>query len=541
MSERIWSPTLKQELFLALPDSIFEALYGGSVFSGKSEILVILPLARRFHEHPKFKGIILRRTFPELEKEIINRAYDYYAAAGGKYNKQEKRWTFPSGAQMHFGHAEEENDIRKYDGVEYNLVAFDELTSFTEFQYFYMFTRCRSSSADLPAIIRSSAMPGGVGHTWVRRRFIEPHIEGGVVIQDKVTGIKRFFLKASPTDNKYGLKNDPGYIDRLNLLPEAERRAKLGDWFQFTGQVFTEFRIEPYPDEPPNARHVIEPFPIPDYWPKVVMIDWGFTANTVALFAAIAPNGRVYIYREYVVKETPVAVWGAEIGDLIRADKNIKVVGIDTNAFDERGEERTIAQQFIEAARLSELNLNLQKASKARVSGKILIQEYLRWKPRKANQEIYDQNYAELLLKTAGIEAYHEYLSRLNAGPEDESTLPKLQIFSSCRELIRVIPMCQYDEKNKEDVAEFDGDDAYDCLRYILKAIVKFKDEAKSVMGKLHRQAKVEEKLRAKRDGITTAEIALISREPKQSAGIPRFHKAMSKVRTLSDYLGGRI
>jgi hypothetical protein len=536
---RTWTPSLKQEQFLALPDSIFEALYGGSVFSGKTELLVILPLARQFHLHPKFKGIILRRTFPELEKEIINRSYDYYGAAGGKYNKQEKRWTFPSGAQMHFGHAEEEQDIRKYDGVEYNYIAFDELTSFSEFQYFYLFTRCRSSSKELPAIIRSSAMPGGIGHAWVRRRFIEPYPEGSVVIQDKVTGIKRFFLRASPTDNKVGLQNDPGYIDRLALLPEAERRAKLGDWFQFKGQVFTDFRIEPLPDEPHNARHVIEPFPIPNYWPKVCMIDWGFTANTVALFAAISPDGRVYIYREYVVKETPISTWATEIGDLLRSDKNVKVVGIDTNAWDERGEEETIAQQFVRFARLQELGITLQKASKARVSGKILIQEYLRFRARKEVEQGYDPTYAEYLLKSQGINAYHDYLSRLK-NPEAESNLPKLQIFNTCKELIRVIPLCVYDEKNKEDVAEFEGDDAYDCLRYILKAIVKYQDEAKDEMARLHQDAVIARKFQ-ERQFLSSADAALIlSGRKERIRGIPRFHKAMPRVRSLSEIFGVR-
>lgn len=515
-----WRPSYKQEVFISLPDDIFEALYGGAVFSGKSELLVILPLARQFHLHPKFKGLILRRTFPELEKEIINRSYEYYESFGGRYNKQEKRWTFPSGAQIHFGHAEEEQDIRRYDGVEYNLIEFDELTSFTEFQYMYLFTRCRSASRELPAIIRSSAMPGGIGHTWVRKRFIEPDPNGSKIIVDKRTGFKRFFLKASPTDNPYGMKNDPTYIARLELLPEAERKAKLGDWYQFTGQVFTEFRIQPYHDEPENARHVIEPFDIPDFWPKVVFIDWGYTANTVALWAAIAPSGRVYIYREYVTKETNISEWAAEIGELLRRDKNIRMVGIDTNAWDQRGEEKTIAEQFEEFARLPELGLRLVPASKGRVSGKILIQEYLRWKPRpRITPSQIDMEYAKQLISIS-LDAYNEYLSRFE--PEKEEVLPKLQIFSTCKELIRVIPLCIYDEKNREDVKEFEGDDAYDCLRYTLKGVVRYLDESKDEFERIRKAQEVASRIQR---AATSAEIERFIGSGKRAGGIPRFHK----------------
>lgn len=526
--ELIWKPTVKQEEFLSLPFDIFEALYGGSVGCGKSELLVIAPLAYEFHLHPKFKGLILRRTYPELEREIVVRSETYYAAAGAKYNRQEKVWRFPSGARIFFGHAENESDIRRYDGVEYNYVAYDELTSFTKFQYLYIAaSRCRSATADLPAIVRSSGMPGGVGNEWVRRRFVEPDPLGGKVIVDPVTGQKRFFLRAEPRDNKYLLDNDPGYLDRLALLPEAERKMKLGDWYIFSGQVFSDFRIEPLPDEPDNARHVIEPFDIPEWWPKVVAVDWGFKANTVALWAAMAPNGRVYVYQEYVVSETPVAEWATEIGDLTRREKNVKLVVLDSNAWEQRGETETIAEQF---ERFS--GLRPEPASKGRISGKILVQEYLRWrqKPRPAILEEFNPRLAELILKTRGQEAYNEYLMRFTPEPE-ESNLPKLQIFSNCKELIRVIPLCVYDTKQVEDVAEFEGDDAYDCLRYLLKAIIRYQDQSSQTFRNLQKYENMVRRLEQTRDYTSFAIAQSILNHPK-SFGVKRFHKGMRKMQT---------
>src|SRR5690242_16322545 len=95
-----FKPHKKQESFLSIPDSIFEAMYGGAAGGGKSDILVMLPLLRRFHESPYFKGIIFRRTYPELESEIIARSRKWYPHFGGVYHEEKRRWTFPSGAIM---------------------------------------------------------------------------------------------------------------------------------------------------------------------------------------------------------------------------------------------------------------------------------------------------------------------------------------------------------------------------------------------------------------------------------------------------------
>ena len=179
-----WKPTPKQAAFLSLPYTIKEGFYAGAVAAGKTDVLLFYPILHRFHENPEFKGLFLRRTFPELKNEVIPRSRKIFRAVGGVYNQNDKVWSFPSGALFFFGHCENEEDVHKYDSMQPNYVAFDELTSFTEFQYLYItLERNRSSvSSGLPAITRSGSNPGNTGHVWVRKRFIDPHPDGGAII-----------------------------------------------------------------------------------------------------------------------------------------------------------------------------------------------------------------------------------------------------------------------------------------------------------------------------------------------------------------------
>jgi Terminase large subunit, T4likevirus-type, N-terminal len=470
-------------------------LYGGAAGGGKSECLLMLPLVRQFNQHPRFKGIIFRRTFPELEKELITRSQvdGYYAACGAQYNDQKKRWTWPWGAQIQFGHVEHEKDVRNYDTAEYQYVGWDEATSFTPFQYEYItFSRVRKSVDNLPAIVRAGTNPGNVGHGYFRKRFVEPHPSGNAILKEvrqvrgRETELLRIFIPSFVSDNTYLMANDPGYVDRLERLPEAEKRAKLyGDWFIFKGQVFDDFRIKPLPDEPPNACHVLNPFPIPSYWPKILFIDWGYAAMTYAGWLAIDPGSRrVYQYREYWVKQTKISQWASEVAKLTDADENIVDVVLDPSAWGKRGEEFTIADQFNEITKL-----NVRRADNDRIGGKEIVQEYLRWKPRPTRKiplNGFDHELAERIRRINGDDAYKEYCD-LFVPEAPEVNLPKLQIFDTCVKMIETIPLCVYPQKNEtdgkpvEDVQEFNGDDPYDALRYGLKAAQYYLDSGVSV------------------------------------------------------------
>src|SRR5215471_13287386 len=466
-----WRPFARQEEFLSLPDTVFEALYGGAAGGGKSECLLLFPIARGFYKHPRFKGIIFRRTYGELEKEIILRSHEWYPACGARYNEEKKRWTFPSGAVMQFGHAEYEQDVRKYDTTEYNYMAFDELTSFTEFQYTYLtLSRCRTSTKELPAIVRAGTNPGNIGHAWVRRRFIEAGPYGSILL-DPVTQTKRIFIQSLCTDNPH---IDPGYINRLSGLPEAERRAKRdGDWWFFTGQVFDDWREIRLLDEPEHAVHVIEPFAIPLFWPRFLAVDWGYKAMTIALWGAVSPDLRLYVYREYSGKQLRISTWATEIGRLTDLNgEHLTDAVICKSAYQTRGDEQTLAQQFEELS-----GIQIRCADQDRISGLMLMRDYLRWK-QKPDRKVYpNEEYsierADHILRNFGTQALEQYKASFKPA-EKELNLPRLQVFPGCKELMRCIPLVVYDENKPDDAAMFSGDDPYDCGRYLVKVAEEY-------------------------------------------------------------------
>jgi len=493
-----WKPFKKQAEFLALPTTIKEALYGGGAGSAKTETLLTYALVHRWHENPRFKQVFMRRTFPELRNEVVPRSREIYRPFGATFNKSDMCWTFPSGAMIFLGHCENEEDVHKYDSMEINLFTPDEITSFTEFIYLYIgYERTRAKvGSGLPAIIRAGGMPGGIGHTWARKRFIETYPKGGVILIGK-GGNKRIYVHATLSDNPY---TDPSYSQSLEALPEAEKQArKYGNWDAYLGQVFEEFRDKKYPDEAENALHVIEPFDIPDWWPKIVAMDWGFSAMTWVGYGAISPSKRLYVYREQCWKKTKIEEWAPFVRDFIDRE-DPRVIKVCKSAGQDRGQEHTIQQQIESAlGRPVELSNN---APGSRIAGKMLIHEYLRCKSRHIptkEQPIYNDEHARWLLRNKGLGAYKDYLTIFDP-PQEERNLPKVQIFNNCPELVSAIKGCIHDKKNPEDVQEFDGDDPYDGFRYLVDAADRFFDESTSEFEKIQRREKIIHQLEATQD-----------------------------------------
>jgi len=514
MNKNEFRPNKKQSLFLSLPTSIKEAAYLGGAGSGKSEVLLLYAIIHKWHEHPKFKQLFLRRTFPELRNEIVPRSQQIYTKFGAEFNKSEMVWTFPSGARIYLGHCENESDVRKYDSMEINLFTPDEITSLTEYIYLYIgFTRVRSSDRALPAIIRTAGMPGGIGHTFVYNRFVRPYKPGGKILIGK-GGNKRIFIFATLKDNEDHI--DPTYRQSLEALPEAEKQAKLyGNFDAFQGQVFDEFRDKHFPDEPSNALHICAPFNIPKYWPKIFVGDWGYRASTWIGCAAISPQRRVFLYRELNFIQTKISEWAPELKYWIEREKP-KIVKFCRSANQDRGQDLTIQQQIEQ-----EINFPVELSNNShgsRVAGKMLIHEYLRWKikPLLSTKELlpYDNEYAMRILRTRGLEDYKAYLAIYDP-PKIEDNLPKLQIFlcdetnhvnhpECCPAVIEAIKAASYDKpknnKPAEDIAEFEGDDPIDGLRYLLDTAHRFYDEAKDEFDKVQRQQALIERLQNNQD-----------------------------------------
>lgn len=523
-----WKPNRKQAIFIGLPTTIKEAFYGGGAGSGKSDVLLVYGLFHRWHENPLFKQVFMRRTYKDLKKEIVGRSREIYPKFGAKYNATDMVWTFPrpdqiggtglanAGAQIFLGHCELEKDVHNYDSMEISLFTPDELTNCTEYIYLYIaFERNRSPrGSGLPSITRGAGMPGGIGHTFVKKRFIDPYPEGGKVIIGK-GGNERIYIHSTLEDNLDNI--DPTYARSLDGRPEAERRAKkFGDWSAYLGQVFDEFRDKRYPDEPENALHVVEPFEIPDWWPKFVVGDWGFAAMTYIGFYAISPSKRVYLYREIYWYKTKIEEWAPVLKSFI-IKESPKSVKFCKSAAQDRGQEHTIQQQ-IEAALEMPIELSTSGPG-SRVAGKMLVHEYLRWKPKptivSAEMPIYSEERASWLLRNKGLEEYKAYL-KLFDPPEEETGLPKFQIFkcdadnhdghpNCCPVMIEAIKACSYDNKTKEgkaveDVAEFEGDDPYDDLRYALDSAEQYFEEANQEFKKIEKQAALIAQLNATQD-----------------------------------------
>lgn len=521
-----WKGNPKQEAFLSLPNSIFEALYGGGNGSGKSDVLLVYGLVHRWHEFPMFKQVFMRRTYPEMKNEIVPRSREIYPKFGATFNQTDMVWTFPrpdeiggtgkrTGAMIFLAHCEQESDVHKYDSMEINLYTPDELTSFTEYIYLYIaFTRVRTNNPNLPAIVRAAGMPGNIGHTFTKKRFVTPCPTGGKIIEGR-GGIKRFYVHATVADNPNA---DPEYAKRLDgITNEAERKArKFGDWDAYQGQVFDEFRTHHYPDEPENAIHLIPPFEIPDWWPRMVIGDWGFAAMTYIGFYAISPQKRLYLYREMYWTKTKIEDWGPLVKDYIEREKPV-TVRFCKSVGQDRGQEHTIQEQIESAiGRPIELSNN---SPGSRVAGKILLHEYLRWKAKPVvpsqDMPVYSEEYAMWLLRNRGMNDYKSYLA-LFEPPEEETNLPKLQIFmceestheshiGCCPVMVEAIQACSYDKKSKEgvpaeDVAEFEGDDPYDDIRYAVDSAERYFDTAGKQFARIQRQEALTEALKHSQD-----------------------------------------
>jgi intein/homing endonuclease len=470
-----------------------------------TEILLLYGIIHKWHEFPTFKQLFLRRTYPEIRDEVWPRASFLYRKFGATPNQQSMTWTFPSGARIIFGHCENDNDVHRYDTTQINLFTPDEVTSLSEFIYLYIsLQRVRTADSRLPAITRGAGMPGNIGHLWFKKRFVDPCKQGGKIIVGRA-GRKRFFIHSTLADNP-GI--DPNYKQSLEAIPDAaERNAKLyGNFDAYQGQVFDEFRDRSIPLEPENAIHVIEPFEIPEWWPRIMVGDWGYAAMTYLGFFAISPSKRVYQYRELAWRKTKIEEWAPSVKSLLDGE-NIKLVKFCKSAGQERGQEHTIQQQISEALdREIELSNN---SPGSRVAGKMLIHEYLRWKSKaiipSSETPTYNDEHARFILRNKGLEHYKNYLAQFEP-PEEEINLPKFQIFKCneenhdghpfcCPIMIDTIKACSYDKKRIEDIQEFNGDDPIDTLRYALDTVDSYFDEANDEFQKVQKQEQLIQRL----------------------------------------------
>ncbi len=437
----VWRPQPRQREFMRRLED--EALYGGAAGGGKSDCA--LAEALRQVEIPHYRGLILRKNYPQLS-ELIDRSHEIYLPAYPEavYNISKHVWTFPSGAKIYFGSLPHSSDKYNYQGKRYDFIDFDELTQFTYDEYSYLFSRNRPNGPGTRCYIRAQANPGGIGHGWVKERFITP-APAMTTIWEKVKIIypdgteqirkkSRIFIPSTVFDNKILLQNDPGYLTRLASLPEKEKSALLyGDWNSFSGQVFIEWRDNPDGYRDRKYTHVIKPFTVPNDWQVYRSFDWGYSRPFSVGWYALDREGILYRIRElYGCTNTPNegVRW-----DAAKIAREIRRIECEDNNLSRRNI-RGVADPAI-----------FQKNGGESI-GEIMEKAGVYW-DRADNSRI------------AGKQQVHNRLSF------DSEGRPMLYIFNTCRGFLRTFPALIYSGVDVEDVDTSGEDHIYDELRYM--------------------------------------------------------------------------
>ena len=436
-----WIPQTKQIIMMNRGED--EGLYGGAAGGGKSDFLLVEAL--RQIQIPHYRGIIFRKTFPQLT-ELIDRSHELYKnCPGARYNGTMHCWSFKSGAKIYFGNMQHVSDRTNYQGKHYDFIGFDELTHFTWDEYSYMLSRNRPSGPGTRIYMRATANPGGIGHGWVKDYFVTAGKPYETVVfkqkvrfpdgKQKIFYRTKVFVPSTVFDNKILLENDPGYLARLATLPEQERKALLyGDWNVFAGQVFREFRDNPDGYKSQIMTHVIEPCYIPHDWLIYRGFDFGYAKPFSVGWHAVDHDGCIYRIREFYgctgtpnegVKMEPTEI-ARRIKEIENTDpllKRKKIIGIaDPAIYDEsRGESV--------AAMMERQGVYFSPADHTRLAGKM------------------------------------QFHYRLAFG---ENGRPMLYVFNTCKDFIRTIPALVYDEKKVEDIDTDCEDHIYDECRYVL-------------------------------------------------------------------------
>lgn len=417
MRINLGTPNEKQKIFLKATNRYVG--YGGARGGGKSWSVrtkaILLAL-----NYTGITILILRRTYPEL---VQNHILPLGAMLMGvaKYNDRDKTYYFPNGSRIIFGYCDNDRDVNRYQGQEYDIIFMDEATHFTEF----MFDRlkvCIRGTNGLPKRFYVTCNPGGVGHEWVKRLFITKDYRIGENAEDYL------FVKATVYDNKNLLESDPEYVAQLESLPADLRKAWLeGSWDLFAGQFFPEFD---------TSVHVTAPFMIPAHWKKYRTLDYG-TDMLACYFVARDEYGNSYVYKEiYEGRDNHMGAnnAGHTVSDACR------------RILEESGDE--VFEQTFAPPDL----WNRQNQS------------------GKSTASLFSENGIELTRVSNNRE--HGWLATKEemkvVADEEGNPTSRLHIFPQCKNLIRCIPALQFDEKKVNDAAvePHEVTHANDALRY---------------------------------------------------------------------------
>ncbi len=384
------TPTKKQAAFFSAKTRYIA--YGGARGGGKSWALrrKLVTLCLRY---PGISCLLVRRSYSELKS---NHLYTLTAEYGElfDYSDSEKLLRFKNGSRIQLGYCDAERDTLRYQGQEYDIIAIDEATQLTEYQ-FSIFKACLRGTKPFPRRIYLTCNPGGVGHAWVKRLFVDRLYREGENPEDYT------FIKAGVYDNDTLTEADPEYIRSLESLPPKLRRAWLdGEWDVFEGQFFPEFS---------ESLHVIPREKLPTDLTYFAAADYGFDMFAL-LVLGVAADGKLYAVEELCEKNLTLGEAGSRAEGVL-ADYPVRYLVISPDIYNRRQDSGVSGiETFLGTRRLPPTS----PADNRRVPGWRILRE------------------------------------RLAKG---EDGTPSLLICESCRNLIRSLPFLISDPLRPEDAS----------------------------------------------------------------------------------------
>lgn len=429
-----WKPHAgPQEFSLRQPAQVFETLYGGARGGGKTEAGIVWisePI-----DHPRYNGLVLRKNSKDLS-DWIRRSKWMLRSTGIDVAYNPPILRFPSGANINTGHLKDERAIDQYQGQEFHRMLLEELTQIsTEDRYLQLLSSCRSTVPGISPQVFATTNPGGVGHAWVKSRFVDVG-PPNTPYYDEVTGLWRIFVPSTVDDNPTLKKLDPDYIKRIEALkgvdPMLYRAWRYGDWDVFIGQMFNEWR------SPKHVAYSIPSWINLNQCQRIACFDWGYTNPACMLWLAVTPpdqygNQYVFVYREIYITEKDANWWGKTMRTFFEHDK-ISYCVLPHDCFSVKGDSVTIADT---------------------------IQKWAPDMPIKRGSTLV----ANARMNRAAVT--HQVLAD---GP---SGVPFMQVLASCKNLIRTMPLLVRDDTNPEAVDKRGEDHSYDALSMGLVSLVE--------------------------------------------------------------------
>ncbi len=414
MREIVIEPNEKQRDFFESKAKY--TAYGGARGGGKSWAmrmkLILLAL-----NYDGIQILLLRRTLAELRENHLLPMLGLLRDVA-TYSAGEKEFRFHNGSRIKLGYCDSENDVLQFQGQAYEVIGLEEATHFTEFQFLAISESNRASGCMKERFVPRmyfTCNPGGVGHQWVKRRFIDRDFRGSEKPQDYL------FIKSLVFDNKFIMENNPEYVDTLMNLPEIRRRAMLyGDWDAFEGAFLPEFDM---------SRHVVYgELTIPENAIRFRALDYGLDM-TACLWCAACEDGSIIVYRELYESNLLLSEAADKIMLATERGERIRYTVASPDLWNRRQESGKSGFDIMTARGLRQMI----KADNTRIAGWRVLREYLK-----------------------GGSLY---------GGE-----PKLRIWHGCSNLIRCLPLLRFDERVREDAAGTPHEitHAPEALRYAL-------------------------------------------------------------------------